>query len=80
MFNSTMRIAFFTWAIAAFASMTAVAQAVPEGIAPEGGPPEGCRTSVDGEFTIGIGVMGRRGRRETATEVCLICFFGVGNG
>lgn len=59
-------------ALTAFAA-NGSAQAVPEGIAPEEGPPEGCETSVDGNFTIGIALLAKRHRRESAQEVCHTC-------
>jgi hypothetical protein len=51
-----------------FAATTA-AQAVPEGIAPSVAAPSECRTTADGNFTIGTLKVGHHARRETAMEV-----------
>lgn len=53
----------------AFAA-TAFADDVPEGIAPEEPPPEGCETTAEGNFTIGYEPAPSR-KRETAVEVCV---------
>jgi hypothetical protein len=53
-----------------FFAATSVAQAVEEGIAPDAAVPEGCRTTVEGKFTIGTLENPALNRRETAQEVC----------
>ena len=52
-----------------FIAATVVAQAVEEGIAPDAPPPTGCKTDVDGNFTIGTLKIGHKSKRETAQEV-----------
>ncbi|KAF2004279.1 hypothetical protein P154DRAFT_587934 [Amniculicola lignicola CBS 123094] len=43
------------------------AQEVPEGLAPDGGSPEGCVDTIDGNFTIGVLQITSKGRREINT-------------
>jgi hypothetical protein len=53
-----------------FFAATSIAQAVEEGVAPDAAVPEGCRTTVEGKFTIGTLENPALNRRETAQEVC----------
>jgi hypothetical protein len=49
---------------------SSLAQAVEEGIAPDSGAPDGCKTTVRGNFTIGVQNFFAAGaKRETAQEV-----------
>lgn len=49
---------------------SSLAQAVEEGVAPDVAAPEGCKTTVKGNFTIGVqNFFAPREKRETAQEV-----------
>ena len=48
----------------------ALAQSVPEGIAPDEAAPEGCEETYDGVFTLGKVQIGEAQKRDTA-QVCL---------
>jgi hypothetical protein len=52
-----------------FFAATTLAQAVEEGIAPSSPPPEGCKTTIDGNFTIGVLNGFHSSKRETAEQV-----------
>ncbi|KAF3039631.1 hypothetical protein E8E11_006060 [Didymella keratinophila] len=52
-----------------FFAASSLAQAVPEGIKPSSPAPDGCETTVDGKFTIGVeNFFSAKSKRETAQE------------
>lgn len=55
-----------------FFAATSLAQGVEEGIAPSSSAPDGCDTTVDGNFTIGTLKIASQTKRETAQEVSLV--------
>lgn len=52
-----------------FFAATSLAQGVDEGIAPSSGPPDGCESTVEGNFTIGTLKIEHHSKRETAQQV-----------
>jgi hypothetical protein len=59
-----------------FFAASSLAQAVPEGIEPSSPAPDGCETTVEGKFTIGVeNFFSAKSKRETAQEVRTITHF-----